>query len=327
MDTATHFAMGIGLAGLACVDPVVAADPRLGGIILLATVVGSQAPDFDTVLRLKSNASYIRNHRGMSHSIPFWFIWILSITGLISLIFKDIPIGHVALWTTIAVCLHVFTDLFNTYGTQAFRPFSSKWISWNIIHIFDPFIFGAHVIAIALWVFGLVQPVPLFISLYALMALYYMWRTWSHFDKKKSVRSQDSSRQPGDVYYIIPTISWNRWHVVKAHLDGSYEIGYLHGRTVTWTKHAVTSTHPAVEASKKFKDVQAFRYFSSFAIAEVEEQDWGYIVRWADVRYRHRKQYPFVAVVAMDKQFVLVNTYIGWLSHEKLQKKLSFPIQ
>lgn len=31
MDTSTHFVMGIGLAGLAYVDPVVAASPMLCG--------------------------------------------------------------------------------------------------------------------------------------------------------------------------------------------------------------------------------------------------------------------------------------------------------
>ncbi len=82
-------------------------------------------------------------------------------------------------------------------------------------------------------------------------------------------------------------------------------------------------TSGTVEASKSYRDVQAFRYFSSFAVAEVEELEWGYIVRWADVRYRHRRQYPFVVVVAMDKQFGLINSYIGWLSHEKMQKRLS----
>ncbi|MEC0182129.1 metal-dependent hydrolase [Paenibacillus peoriae] len=323
MDTATHFVMGVGLAGLAYTDPAVAGDPKLAAVILLATVVGSQAPDFDTLFRLKNNAAYIRNHRGLSHSIPFWFIWILSITGLICLIFRDVSAGHVALWVTIAVCLHVFTDLFNTYGTQAFRPFTDKWISWNIIHIFDPFIFGTHVAAIMLWITGLIPPTPLFITLYVALGLYYIWRTWNHFRLKNWVRDMDDERRQGNNYYIIPTVSWNRWHVVKAHQNGSYDIGRLNGKHLFWTKHAVPSTHPAAEASKSYRDVQSFRYFSSFAVAEVEELEWGYVVRWADVRYRHRKQYPFVAVVAMDKEFKLINSYIGWLSHEKMQKRLS----
>lgn len=75
MDTATHLVMGIGLAGLSFVDPVVASDPKLAGAVMLATILGSQAPDADTALRLKDNAIYIRNHRGITHSLPFLILW------------------------------------------------------------------------------------------------------------------------------------------------------------------------------------------------------------------------------------------------------------
>ena len=38
--------------------------------------------------------------------------------------------------------------------------------------------------------------------------------------------------------------------------------------------------------------------------------------------FRHRKQYPFVAVVMMDREFKTLGSYIGWLSEERLQKRL-----
>jgi len=46
MDTGTHFAMGIGLFGLAHLDPAVASHPVTAQAVLLGTVLGSQAPDF-----------------------------------------------------------------------------------------------------------------------------------------------------------------------------------------------------------------------------------------------------------------------------------------
>lgn len=70
MDTATHFVMGLGLAGLSFVDPVVASQPSLAGAVMIATVLASQAPDADTALRLKNNAVYIRNHRGLRIPCP-----------------------------------------------------------------------------------------------------------------------------------------------------------------------------------------------------------------------------------------------------------------
>ena len=57
MDTATHTVMGIGLGGLATIDPAISTEGGAMGTILIATIIGSQAPDFDTVLKLKNTVS------------------------------------------------------------------------------------------------------------------------------------------------------------------------------------------------------------------------------------------------------------------------------
>ena len=323
MDTGTHIVMGFTLAGLAHIDPVVATTPSLAIAVAIGTVLASQAPDIDSVLRLKNNAVYIRNHRGITHSLPFLLIWTVLITAVISLLFRDVSVLHLGMWTGIAVCVHVFSDLFNTYGTQAFRPFTEKWISWNIIHIFDPFIFGSHLTAILLWVLGMVQPAPLFIVLYSSTICYYVWRTIHHYRKTLEVARLDPNHEQGDTYYLIPTVSLYHWNVVKSQHNGSFDIGTMNRHLLHWTYQAITSsTHEAVEHSKQHPNVEAFLYFTSFAIADVEIVADGYIVRWTDVRYRHRTQYPFVAVVVMDNQFTPVGSYIGWLSDEKMNARL-----
>jgi inner membrane protein len=326
MDTATHLVMGLGLAGLSFVDPAVSSEPALAGAIMFATILGSQAPDADTALRLKDNALYIRHHRGLTHSLPFLFLWPALITLILGPLFglTDLPsLSHIALWSFIAVCIHVFTDLFNAYGTQAARPFSEKWIAWNIIHIFDPFIFGSHIAVIVLWVSGLIPPAPVFITLYLCITMYYIWRTMVHYRITRSLMHKDARHDPGDRYIVMPTISPRRWTVVKAKEDGSYDVGNLINGRLTWIKHAISASHPAVEHSKSHPDIQAFLYFTSYAVAEVEELPSGYIVRWGDVRYLHRKQFPFVAVLVMDNQFHHLNTYVGWLSSDKLDERFA----
>ncbi|MBY9078879.1 metal-dependent hydrolase [Paenibacillus sp. HN-1] len=326
MDTATHFVMGFGLAGLSFVDPAVASQPMLAGAVMLATVIGSQAPDADTVLRLKGNALYIRNHRGVTHSLPFLALWPALITLVLSPLFglhDTGTIGHLALWSFIAVAVHVFSDLFNTYGTQAARPLTERWIAWNIIHIFDPFIFGTHLAAIALWITGMIPPAPLFVTLYSMIAVYYIWRTVVHARITRSLKHKDIRHDPGEQYMAIPTITPRRWNVVKKKMDGTYCIGQLTGGRLEWFKNAASSTHPAVEHSKEHPDIQAFLYFTSYAVAEVEELPSGYIVRWGDVRYLHRKQFPFVAVIVMDHEYRALQTYVGWLSSEKLDERFA----
>lgn len=109
--------------------------------VMIATIAGSQAPDIDTVLKLKNNAVYIRNHRGFTHSIPAVLFWSLLIPAVIFPFVPGANLLHLWLWTLLAVVLHVFVDIFNAYGTQAIRPFSKKWVALGIINTFDPFIF------------------------------------------------------------------------------------------------------------------------------------------------------------------------------------------
>ena len=53
LDTGTHIVMGIALGGLATLDPTVAGSPATATSVLIATIVGSQIPDIDTVLKLE----------------------------------------------------------------------------------------------------------------------------------------------------------------------------------------------------------------------------------------------------------------------------------
>lgn len=132
------FCYGMGLAGLSFVDPAVASHGTLAGAVMVATVLASQAPDADTALRLKDNALYIRNHRGITHSLPFLLLWPALITLVIGPLFgfTDVhSLSHIALWSFIGVAVHVFSDLFNTYGTQAARPFTEKWIAQHYPHL------------------------------------------------------------------------------------------------------------------------------------------------------------------------------------------------
>jgi inner membrane protein len=314
--------VGLGLAGLAYIDPVVAADPTVATAVLIGTVLGSQAPDSDGILRFKSNAAYIRNHRGASHSLPAIGLWTLLITALLHMFFTGLPIVHVGMWVLIAVCVHVFSDLFNTYGTQAGRPITEKWISWNIIHIFDPVIFSSHLVAIFLWSVHLANPRFIFPVLYSLLILYYIWRSLTHYVLESGLYRKDPEYEPGEKYILIPTVNLYVWNIVKRKNDGQFRLGELRNGQLRWVDVVGCHNHPAIEASKDHPDIEAFLYYSTYACAEVKKHSWGFEVRWADVRYRHRKQYPFVAVLLMDRDYQPIDSYVGWVSESRLEKKL-----
>ncbi|WP_286885904.1 metal-dependent hydrolase [Aneurinibacillus sp. UBA3580] len=140
MDTGSHLMFGISLAGLAYIDPAVSHNPALAQAVLIGTIIGANAPDFDMVTRIKGYASYLRYHRGITHSIPALFIWPLVIMFLLAMTFRLTTFWmNLYMWTFIAVILHVFLDTLNSYGVQSMRPFTKNGfnlISWRFSTLF-----------------------------------------------------------------------------------------------------------------------------------------------------------------------------------------------
>lgn len=322
MDSGTHLVMGIALGGIALIDPVVAQNPMTFGAVMAGTIIGSQAPDVDTVLKLRNNAVYIRHHRGITHSIPAVILWPLAITGFLSLIVDNANIFHLWLWTFLAVFLHVFVDIFNAYGTQALRPFSKKWVALGVINTFDPIIFGLHCIGILLWTFG-ANPVVIFGIMYFIIFIYYILRFAIQYAVKNAVKN---TIQDEDFVIVAPTIRFFYWRVA-AKSKTHYYVGRAYGRTVNIHDkieiRPIPKT-PLVEKALSDSNLAAFVSFSPIYNWEISELPSGLTeVRLIDLRYRSNDRYPFVAVAHLDEELNIVTSYTGWIfSEDKLQRKL-----
>lgn len=314
--------MGIAIGGLALVDPVVAGSTSMTAGVMAATILGQQAPDVDTVLKLKNNAVYIRHHRGITHSIPAVLMWPLAITAIVSLFIQDANIFHLWLWTQIAVFLHVFVDIFNAYGTQALRPFSNKWIALGVINTFDPYIFGAHVVGILLWILGS-NPVWTFSFMYLIIILYYILRFLLQAAVKTAVHH---TIQDEEYVIVAPTIRFFYWRVAAASKT-HYYVGRAYRRSVNiYDKFEIRPLPQTEIVSAALRDVnfQSFISFSPIYRWEISELENGLTeVRLIDLRYRSNNRYPFVAVAHVNEDAKVVNSFTGWVfTEEKLQKKL-----
>jgi inner membrane protein len=321
LDTGTHVVMGIALGGLATLDPAVAASHATTTSVLIATIVGSQIPDIDTVLKLRNNAIYIRNHRGATHSIPAVILWPLLITAIIYLFYPNANLFHLWAWTFAAVFIHVFVDIFNAYGTQALRPFSAKWVALGVINTFDPVIFAIHIVGILIWVAG-ANPGYTFLIMYAVIIGYYIKR----YQAKRRVLVEVRALIPDATDIIIaPTMRFHQWKIAAMN-----ENIFFVGRSVNgaveildrFRRIPVPQT-PVIEAAKKDENIAAFLSFSPVYRWEVDEYDTYYEVRFIDLRYRSNGHYPFVAVVQLDLDLHPITSYTGWVfSEKKLRKKL-----
>lgn len=326
MDTGTHVVMGIALGGLATISPTIANDPLLSTSVMAATIIGSQAPDFDTVLKLRNNAVYIRNHRGLTHSLPAVLTWPILITAGITIFNPEVNWPTVLLWSFIAVFLHVFVDIFNAYGTQALRPISNKWIALGVINIFDPFIFVSHLVAILLWTVGFAAG-PTMLSLYGILILYYGWRI---YEKEQIVKLARIKHPDATHVFVSPTIRWYQWHVVirtpkVMYVTESFRRKFEYFEQYSFDPIPDTKV---INAARKDSNLDAFLSFSPSYRWEIEEKDDITEVRFVDLRYRSKGHYPFVAIVQLDQQLEIISSYTGWVfSEEALQKKLNIILQ
>ncbi|MBT2572290.1 metal-dependent hydrolase [Planococcus sp. ISL-110] len=323
MDTGTHIVMGIALGGLAMADPAVASHPATMTAVISGVIIGSLAPDVDTVLKLRDNAVYIRHHRGATHSIPAVLLWPLLIAGALSLIFPEANLLHLWLWTFLAVFFHVFVDIFNSYGTQALRPISNRWVALGVINTFDPIIFGAHVLALTIWAFG-ANPVWTISILYVTMFFYYIAR----FALQAAIKQAVRNTIPGATeVFVAPTMRFFHWRVA-ANTDRHHYVGRAYGRTINIYDKFMKKELPEnklIQTALKDKNIAAFISFSPLYRWEINEYGEVYEVRLIDLRYRSNDYYPFVAVAHLDKEYKIINSYTGWIfSEDKLRKKLDF---
>lgn len=132
MDPITHAVVGLSIAVLAG-EPLAASNPAIIGCM-----AGAVIPDGDIIMQLKGDYVYLKNHRGISHSIPMMFVYAGSITGLLWLLF-----GNIALWKVLAFALlgcfsHIALDITNSYGAQVLWPLNKKRITVDLLLIYDP---------------------------------------------------------------------------------------------------------------------------------------------------------------------------------------------
>jgi len=321
MDTSTHIVMGIGLTGLAAIDPTLIHNPTTSYAIMFGTIIGSVIPDIDTVLKIKDNANYIRHHRGITHSLPMTILWPLIITVVAAYFFPQANNFHVWIWTFLAVFLHVFVDIFNSYGTQAIRPLSYRWVAFGIISIFDPLIFGLHIAGFAAWyVFG--HSGDIFLIVYGLLVLYYLLRTFQHHQAVLSVKMDYPDVQS---IFLSPAFKWQHYHMA-ASSESAFLVGEVKAKNVKLIDHFQQQPLPSTEAihiAKQDKNIRAFLSFSPIYRWEISDKHGFMEIRFIDLRYLSNGRYPFVAIAWIDTSQRIMSSYTGWVySEEKLHKKL-----
>src|ERR1041385_3236461 len=142
MDNLTHTAVGLFLSrvGLNRWTPV--ATP----IVLLS----ANAPDIDVLSGAAGSVSYLHYHRHLTHSlIAIPAMAILCVVVVRAFTRKQIRWAAAVAAAGIGLLSHVLLDLTNVYGVRLLLPFSARWLRLDITNVFDLWIWGVFLLAIA----------------------------------------------------------------------------------------------------------------------------------------------------------------------------------
>ena len=132
MDPITHAVAG------AAISKVMGLQLDFTDPLISAVIVGSVFPDIDILLQKWGHYVYLKNHRGITHSIIGILFSAVIITALISLIYKDYYYFKILTGVIIGLLSHISLDLLNTYGAKFLWPFYKKKISVSLSSSFDP---------------------------------------------------------------------------------------------------------------------------------------------------------------------------------------------
>ena len=319
MDNITHTLTAVALsqAGL----------NRKTRFATLALVVGANLPDVDLVWAYGGTATYLKYHRGITHSL-------LGVTVLAALLGcivyfagrrtapkKNAPplrAGWLFFLCWIGTESHLLMDFTNQYGVRPFLPFSGRWYAWDIMFVFDPLLLVLLALGLGIPAIlrlasdevGAERPTYRWGAIFSLVCLVLLWgvRDMAHrrvlgfldshtYGEENPLRlgAFPSPANPFSWSGVVETES--AYHLLSANALASDV-----DASITEVFHRPQPS-PVLDAALKSRTGAIFAGFARFLWAEVSENDNGSEVLLRDLRFfsPSSPNKGFVARIELDK--------------------------
>lgn len=278
MDNITH-----GLIGLTANSLLKQKDRATFWVSLVA----SEIPDIDVLYRLKGETDYLLNHRGFSHSLPGMLILAAAVTVVAAVIWPKADRKKIFLLASLCLGLHVIFDLFTSWGTRLFYPFSRRWLYLDFVPIVDLVIIVAATAALLAYrLTG--RRSRLFPAAGALVICLFLL---ARFSCHEYLINSYRSLYPGAGVAVLADFSPLKWRVIverEEHLlSGTIHLKDLNHTAPELEMIPVTPVNTANYGSNPvFADVTNFFRFPLYAV-EVRNQEKTLVVR--DFYYKFRE--------------------------------------
>lgn len=290
MDNLTHTLTGLVLAraGLG--------RTTRGGTLALA--LASNLPDIDIVSGLQGTASYLEHHRNLSHSVVGAPLLALGLAALLKLCIREARFGGLAACALAGVAVHVFMDLWTSYGTRVLAPFDATFYTWDLVFIVDPLILLL-LLATLLATLRLAQPSHVAALGLGLVLSYVGARAVLH----TQARDEGIARVPGGrvarAVALPSPVDPFHWRFI-ADTGSAYWTGdvALRGPATRFTRRDKLPESAATARAREASPVAAtFLAFSTYPWLEVAATGDGTEVVFRDLRFERPGRESFAARV------------------------------
>lgn len=300
MDNVTHTlcSLAVARAGAAA---------RLGPGSTACLLIAGNAPDLDIVTAVQGSLAYLAHHRGFTHGLAGAVVVAMLAGLLVRLCVRGSRLRPLFVAGLAGTSLHIFMDLWTSYGTRALLPFDKTWYAWDLVSIIDPWILAT--LALCLFVVGRGgRRRAGAVAALALVAGYVGVRAGLHQRALGVVRAQLSGQPLRRVSALPSSRNPLRWRIV-ADTGSAWQTGILDLRTGTAALLVRPKAQsPAVAAAwAKSAVAGTFLDFSPYPLLSVSEQEDGTQLVWRDLRFEgsgRRNSFVATVVVAPDGTIV-----------------------
>lgn len=300
MDSLTHTVVGLSVAAL-CGETISLSNPAV-----IACVAGAVIPDMDIVYQLKGHYSYLKNHRGVSHSLPMAVIFSIFITSALWFAFGSISLKNIFLISLYGCFSHLFLDITNSYGAEILWPLLKRKVAFDLLLIYDP-------ILLAIAALAIFQPLKNYVSNFMLIIFFILYlciRNTMRLYVKKLIINYMEGRYVLKYIRVLPSmIGLLKWQFIVI-TDEKKVIGdvniYPKSFSIIKEMNNIDDKLYGLAISTPLADF--FKQFTPIFHVECEIKDKNYVFNFIDLRYYIAKDFLHHATAIFNKDFEIVSS-------------------
>lgn len=279
---------------------------RMGRVATVALTVSAAVPDVDGLAGFGDTTFYLSHHRGITHSLFGGAILALLLAALFYRFSTYKHYVRLAGLCYLGILIHILFDLFTSYGTKIYLPFSDRRIAWDTLFIVDVFVSGIIIGGILFAYRSKSRSSRIGRAALALLAGYMLLAVVSHQVAVARLRGRVEQEKLAAIDLAVFPMPFGplRWSGVVATERATFQniFSLFDGQDRPFRVYHPPRDTPVLRLAEAEDVVVLFRRFARFPVVTVSQDTVGPVVEYFDLQFGQIDgRRPFLLEVAFDQ--------------------------